>query len=93
MKQMLADIHIHYDAPIPIFCDNTSAISISKNPGMHSKMKHIPIKFHFLREQVLSNTIKTEYVGRQSQIADIFTKPLPKVQFDNIRDQLGVCPL
>jgi hypothetical protein len=50
MKQMLEDIHIHYDDPIPIFCDNTSAISISKNLVMHSKTKHIPIKFHFLRE-------------------------------------------
>jgi hypothetical protein len=35
MKQMLEDIHIHYDEPIPIFCDNTSAINISKNPIMH----------------------------------------------------------
>ena len=66
MKHMLADIHIHYDAPIPIFCDNTSAISISKNTVMHSKMKYIPIKFHFLQEQVLSNTIKLEYVGTKN---------------------------
>jgi hypothetical protein len=35
IQQMLEDIHIHYDDPIPIFCDNTSAISISKNPVMH----------------------------------------------------------
>ena len=33
-------------------CDNTSAINISKNPIMHSKTKHIPIKYHFLRDQV-----------------------------------------
>jgi hypothetical protein len=32
---MLEDIHIHYDEPITIFCDNTSAISISKNTVMH----------------------------------------------------------
>ena len=90
---MLADIHIHYDDPIPIFRDNTSAISISKNPVMHSKTKHIPIKFHFLREQVLSNTIKLEYVRTKNQIADIFTKPLPKMQIESLRDQLGVCLL
>jgi hypothetical protein len=90
MKQMLSEIHIHYDAPIPIFCDNTSAISISKNPVMHSKTKHIPIKFHFIREQVLSNIIKLEYVGTKDQIVDIFTKPLPKMQFESLRDQLGV---
>jgi hypothetical protein len=63
MKRMLEDIHIHYDEPIPIFCDNTSAISISKNLVMHSKTKNIPIKFHFLREQVVSKVIKVEYVA------------------------------
>ena len=93
MKQMLKDMHIQSEDPIPIFCDNTSAISISKNPVMHSKTKHIPIKYHFLREQVLSNVIKLEYVGTKEQIADIFTKPLPKCQFEVLRGQLGVCPL
>ena len=93
MKQMLADIHIHYDDPIPIFCKITSAISISKNPLMHSKTKHIPIKFHFLREKVLNNTIKLEYVGTKNQIVDIFIKPLPKMQFESLRDQLVVFPL
>ena len=60
---MLAGIHVNYDDLIPIFCDNTSAINISKNLVMYSKRKHIPIKFHFLREQVLNNTIKLEYVS------------------------------
>ena len=90
---MLVDIHIHYDGPIPIFCENTSAISISKNPIIHSKMKHILIKFHFIREKILSNTIKMEYVGTKNQISDIFTKPLPKMQFESLKDQLGVFPL
>jgi len=93
MNQMLEDIHIHYDAPIPIYYDNTSAISISKNPIMHSKTKHIPIKFHFLRDQVLNKVIKLEYIGIKDQISDMFTKPLPKMQFESLRDQLGVCPL
>ena len=90
---MLEDIHIQYVEPISIFCDNTSAINISKNPVMHSKTKHIPIKFHFLREQVMFKVIKLEYIGTNDQIADIFTKPLPKSQFENLRDQLGVFPL
>jgi hypothetical protein len=48
MKQTLTDMQVEYDEPIPIYCDNTSTISISKNLLMHSKMKHIPIKYHFL---------------------------------------------
>eukprot|EP00253_Pinus_taeda_P015722 PITA_15722 len=50
MMQTLQDFQITCTPPIPILCDNTSAISISKNPVMHSKTKHIPIKYLFLRE-------------------------------------------
>jgi hypothetical protein len=63
MKQTLTNIHVEYYDPIPIYCDNASTISISKNPVMHSKMKHIPIKYHFLREQVIEKNIRVEYVG------------------------------
>ena len=38
--------------PVVIFCDNTSAINISKYPVMHTKTKHIAIKYHYLRELV-----------------------------------------
>ena len=48
MMQTLQDIQITCTPPISILCDNTSAISVSKNPVMHSKTKHIPIKYHFL---------------------------------------------
>ena len=38
--------------PVDMFCDNTNAINISKNPMMHSKTKHIAIKYHFVKELV-----------------------------------------
>jgi hypothetical protein len=63
MKETLKYIQVEYDEPIMIYCDNTSVIGISKNPVMHSKTKHIPIKFHFLREQVADKNIRVEYVG------------------------------
>jgi hypothetical protein len=77
MKQTLTDIQVEYDEPIPIYCDNTSAINILKYLVMHSKTKHIPIKYHFLREQVVEKNNRVEYVGTIEQVADIFTKPLP----------------
>ena len=81
MKQNLQDIQVQFGEPIPILYDNTSAISISKNLFMHSKTKHILIKYHFFREQVAENNIKLEYVGTKEQIVDIFTKPLPHEAF------------
>jgi hypothetical protein len=90
MKQTLTDIQVEYDEPISIYCDNTSAISISKNPMMHSKTKHIPIKYHFLRKQTAEKNIKVEYVGTKEQVADIFTKPLPQEAFEYLHQILGV---
>jgi hypothetical protein len=84
MNQTLTDIQVEYDEPIPINCDNKSAINISKNLVMHSKTNHIPIKYHFLREQVAEKNIRVEYVGTKEQVADIFTKPLPREAFEYI---------
>jgi hypothetical protein len=78
MIQTLADLEVKYIAPISIHCDNTSAINVSKNPVFHSKTKHIPIKYHFLREQVTNTVVSLHYVPLKDHIADIFTKPLAK---------------
>jgi hypothetical protein len=73
MKQTLTDIQVEYDESIPSYCDNTSAISISKNPVMYSKMEHIPIKYHFLWEQVAEKNIRVEYVGTKEQVAETWS--------------------
>jgi hypothetical protein len=90
MRQTLTDIQVECHEPIPIYYDNTSAINISKNPAMHSNMKNIPIKYHFLWEQVVQKNIRVEYVGTKEQVEDIFTKPLPQESFEYIHHILGV---
>jgi hypothetical protein len=90
MKQTLKDIQVEYDEPIPIYCDNTSAINISKNLMMHSKTKHIPIKSHFLREKVAKKNIRVEYVGTKEQVAYIFIKLLPWEEFEYLCQRLRV---
>ena len=90
MKQTLQDMKVSFDEPIAIKCDNTSAISISKNLVLHSKTKHIPIKYHFLREKLAQKVVKLEYVPTKEQTTDIFTKPLAREPFEYLRDRLAV---
>jgi hypothetical protein len=90
MKKTLKYLQIRYDDPITINCDNTSAISISKNIVMHSKTKHIPINYYFLRDQVTQRVVKLVYVDTKEQIVDIFTKPFPRSTFENLRQKLVV---
>lgn len=90
MKQTLKDIQVKISDPILIWCDNSSAINISKNPIMHSRTKHIAIKYHFLREKVADKEVIVEYVPIGDQIADIFTKPLPLGPFEYFKQKMGV---
>ena len=92
MKQQLSDYGILLDR-IPIRCDNTSAINLSKNPVQHSRTKHIEIRHHFLRDHVLKGDCILEFVDTKNQLADIFTKPLPKEIFFSIRRELGLLDL
>eukprot|EP00253_Pinus_taeda_P007463 PITA_07463 len=85
MMKTLQEFQITCTPPISILCDNTGAISVSKNPVMNSKTKHIPIKYHFLQEQVLEQKVKLEYVPSKEQVADILTKPLPSETFEYLR--------
>jgi hypothetical protein len=54
---------------------------------MHSKTKHIPIKYIFLREQVVEKNIRVEYVGTKEQVENIFTKPLPWKSFEYLHQR------
>jgi hypothetical protein len=90
MIQTLAYLKVTYTNPIPLHCDNTSAISVSKNPILHANTKHIPIKYHFLKEQVTDRVVQVNYIPYTEQIVDIFTKLLAKTQFEYLRQKLGM---
>jgi hypothetical protein len=90
MIQTLAEMKVTYTDPIPLHCDNTNAISLSKNPVLHSKSKHTPIKYLFLKEQVTNIIVQMNYVPSTEQIVDIFTKPLTMTPFGYLRQKLGV---
>ena len=89
MRQTLKDFSITVDA-VPLLCDNESAIKIANNPVQHSRTKHIDIRHHFLRDHVSKGEISLNHVRTDKQLADIFTKPLDKVRFSELRSELNI---
>eukprot|EP00253_Pinus_taeda_P035794 PITA_35794 len=73
-----------------IYCDHSSAITLSKNFVFHKRTKHIDTKFHFIRELVNNGEIILQHCRTEDQLADIFTKPLAKKSFDHFRKCMGM---
>jgi hypothetical protein len=92
MKQLLADYGFPQGMMI-VYCDNTSAINISKNPVQHSRTKHIDIRHHFIRDLVEHQVVSLDYVSIENQLADLFTKPLDGSRFEYLRNAIGICPM
>jgi hypothetical protein len=72
---------------------NQSAIALSKNPVLHDISKHINTKYHFIRECVELGEISLEFVGTQDQLADLLTKPLARVKFQELCGRIGITKL
>lgn len=70
--------------------DNQSAIALSKNPVFRDGSKHIDTRFHFIRECIDGNTIMLKYTWTEHQLADILTKALGRVRFQELLARIGV---
>ena len=88
-EETLRDYGIKFEG-VPLLCDNESAIKIVHNPVQHSKMKHIEIHHHFIRDHVSHGDIDLLYVGTKDNLADIFTKPLGEARFQELRHELNI---
>ena len=89
IKQQLKDYGVDAGC-VEVLCDNKSAIVVSKNPALHSRMKHVNIRHHFIRDHVSKKDVELVYIPTADQKADIFTKPLSKDQFVKLRGAIGM---
>nr|GEW80747.1 copia protein [Tanacetum cinerariifolium]GEY10807.1 copia protein [Tanacetum cinerariifolium] len=89
MHSQLTDYGFQFNK-IHMYCDNKSVIALSCNNVQHSRAKHTNIPYHFIKEQVENRFVELYFVQIEYQLADIFTKPLPRERFNFLIENLGM---
>jgi hypothetical protein len=87
--KLLNELSLAYGVP-KVYCDNQSAISLLSKSTQDNRVKHLDIKYFFIRDNIQKGLLQLDYVQSSSNLADILTKPLPKALFNPIRKNLGV---
>ncbi|KAL5713478.1 hypothetical protein ACHQM5_015548 [Ranunculus cassubicifolius] len=87
LRSLFKDLGIHMSTPL-IWCDNISSISLASNPVFHSKMKHLEVDYHYVREKVIHKELQVCYINTKDQVADIFTKGMSSPRFKELSHKL-----
>ena len=90
LRKLLSNLfYLQLDATC-IYCDNHSCVKLSENPVFHDKLKHIEIKYHYIRDMVQRGAVKLQYVTTEEHISDVLMKILARLKFEYLREKLGV---
>ena len=90
LRMLLHEIEFPQLSSSPLMCDNNGAIVLTEDSSFHARVKHIDIAHHSIRERVSRRQLKLHYVRSKDNIADIFTKALPRKDYDRLRTCLGL---
>ena len=90
IRSLLAEIGLTLSSIPIIWCDNQSAAALASNPKFHSITKHIELDVHFVREKVVAQCLKVQYISSSEQTTDILTKALSYHPFLYLCDKLNL---
>jgi hypothetical protein len=90
LRSLFKELGSALEEPLLIQVDNHSAIDFSYNSGYHTRSKHIDIRHHFVRDSITSNEVSVQHCASEDNVADIFTKPLPRTAHEAMLEKLGM---
>ncbi|XP_038875065.1 uncharacterized mitochondrial protein AtMg00810-like [Benincasa hispida] len=88
VEQLLHELSVPLIHPSLIYCDNEATVHIAENPVFHERTKHIDC--HFVRDHIVRDNVKLLPIRSHLQLADIFTKALPKTLFSSLLSKMGI---
>uniref|UniRef100_A0A7N2KPD3 Retrovirus-related pol polyprotein from transposon tnt 1-94 n=1 Tax=Quercus lobata TaxID=97700 RepID=A0A7N2KPD3_QUELO len=92
LKKFLSDLGVvrMEQVPITLFCDNSGAVTKSKDPRNHKKVKHIERKYHIIQDIVARGDVVVAKIESANNLADRFTRALPQRTFESHLEGMGV---
>jgi hypothetical protein len=90
IRQFMGELGYPPSSSSILLMDNQSAISVSKNPEHHGRMKHLDLRWYWLRDVVESGIVKPVFVPTEDMAADILTKSLMRPYVEKCRKLMGL---
>ena len=90
LRNLLSEFGYQFSGASTLFIDNQSAISVANNPEHHGRMKHLDLRFYWLRDMVELGSIRVKHLRTENMPADLLTKPLGRLKVNNLRHMLGL---
>ncbi|CAN6711752.1 unnamed protein product [Malus baccata var. baccata] len=88
--KILRDLHFPLPTLPQLWCDNISTLSLASNPVLYAHIMHVEIDYHYIRELVLANLFKVQFVCCDNQLANLHTKSLSKSRFHYLCSKLPI---
>lgn len=92
IRNLLLEVGCPLNKASMVYCHNISSVYMAHNPVKHQQTKHIEIDIHFVREKVAMGHVKVIHVPSSLQFADVCTKGLPRLLFNQFKTSLTVRP-
>jgi hypothetical protein len=89
-RSFLGELGFDVSQPTPLFSDNQGSIHLAKNSDHHARTKHIDVKYHLIRQELVKRTVTLNHINTQHNIADILTKGLVRDKHKSFRAGLGL---
>ncbi len=81
---LLEALHLPQPDPTPLFEDNSACITICESNRISDRIKHIDVKYFYIRELVAIGRIVLLKIHTSNQLADLLTKPLARILFHKL---------
>jgi hypothetical protein len=95
LKNLIESAQLSVGSSVMIYEDNQSCIALTKDHVFRKRTKHMDVRYHFVRHNVIQGTIQICYCPTENMIADILTKPLAKNKYKKFKNLLlgnqGAC--